>query len=130
MFIGTNMACICHESKTNGKAKMLRTVCVILSATYQERKLVKRGLDSALVDSGLTPGGSWGGGCWFCIFLSFANWKATLYPALRGNPYPTPFWFELDLRCCTSHCTSSPAHLSSAFATPPACAHRPSASSF
>lgn len=42
---------------------MFRTVCIIPSAIQLERKLVKKGLDSALVDSGLFNfRGSWGGG--------------------------------------------------------------------
>lgn len=36
---------------------MCRAVCIMLSAIYQERKLVKKGLDTALVYSGLCNSG-------------------------------------------------------------------------
>lgn len=53
---------------------MFRTVSIIPSAIQLERKLVKKGLDSALVDSGLfNSRGSWGGG--MLVLYLFVLWK-------------------------------------------------------
>lgn len=66
MFTGTNIAWICDESQTNGKAKMRTAVYIVPSTICQKRKLVKKGLDTALVCSGLCSSG-WESGDLFQI---------------------------------------------------------------
>lgn len=90
---------------------------------------MKKGLDSALVYSGLFNSKG-EGGCWFHIFLSFANWTAwferqAIPHAWSGLNWTSDAGHLLHIQLYLLSC--APLLHISALARTAACAHRPSA---